>query len=153
MTVNDRMKELRLSLNLSQEQFGQPLGLTKTSISSIENGVRSVSSRTLRFLILEYHASEQWLRSGEGEMFDAHTDEISKFAAEIGLNEFQENLVRIVSELPADYQQMILRLARQIAAEPQEEPEETEYDRVGRIASAALKEYDRQKPETDDKDA
>ena len=151
MTINDRMKEIRIALNLSQERFGQPLGLTKTSVSSIENNLRVVSERTILLLHASWKVSETWLRTGEGEMFDNGGDDfVAELGAKYNLNAFQQNLVRIVYDMPPAYQEMILTLARRLVVEEgieEPEPEESDRDRTARIARAALADYDRQQEE------
>lgn len=42
MNVNNRVKELRKKLNLSQESFGEKLGMKKSSISAIEKGTNTL---------------------------------------------------------------------------------------------------------------
>ena len=44
-TINKRFKHLRDSLGISQEEFGKKIGLTRSGLSNIENGVRKVSDR------------------------------------------------------------------------------------------------------------
>lgn len=139
--INDRFKELRLALDLSQEQFGLPLMLTKSSVSNMESGIRSVSDRTIKLCAVEYRVSERWLRFGEGEMFENHDDEFSGIAKQLNLSAAQLRLVRLVYEMPPEYQDMVLDLARKLVAD---EETESDYDRTIRIASAALDEYDRQ---------
>lgn len=67
--MSNKIIELRKALGLSQEQFGKRLGLTKMSISSIENGKRSLNERNRKAIIHEYHVNPTWLDTGEGDMF------------------------------------------------------------------------------------
>ena len=50
MTINDRVKEVRKNLSLSQEEFGNKIGLSKSGISNIENGTRNPSVNLLKRL-------------------------------------------------------------------------------------------------------
>lgn len=68
--MHNRIKSLREDLNLSQEAFGAKIGLTRSGVSNIENGQRSVSERHIKLLVSAFHVSEQWLRTGEGEMYE-----------------------------------------------------------------------------------
>lgn len=47
LKVGNRIKESRLSLNLSQEKFAQLSGLDRTYISDVERGRRNLSLLTL----------------------------------------------------------------------------------------------------------
>lgn len=66
-TANERIKQLRQRLNLSQEVFGQAIGLTKSGISNIENGRRKVSDRHLKLISAAFDVSEGWLQFGIDE--------------------------------------------------------------------------------------
>ena len=43
MTPNDRVRILRKTLGLSQESFGEKLGMKKSSISTIEKGTNNLT--------------------------------------------------------------------------------------------------------------
>lgn len=67
--MKDRVKELRKSLGLSQEAFGKRIGITKASVSQIENGANSASNATIKCIASEFGISEDWLRNGTGNMY------------------------------------------------------------------------------------
>lgn len=67
--MNERIRELRKSLNLTLEKFGNPLGVGKTAISKIENGERGVTDQMIRSICREYSVNEEWLVNGTGDMF------------------------------------------------------------------------------------
>lgn len=46
--MNERIRELRLSLGLSAEKFGSHVGVTRSAISRIENGVVNVTEQMIR---------------------------------------------------------------------------------------------------------
>ena len=64
-TINQRVKELRMKLGLSQDDFGNAIGLSKSGISNIENGARSVRESHIKLLCANFDVSESWLRTGE----------------------------------------------------------------------------------------
>ena len=68
MTINDRFKELRKALGLSQEEFGNKIGLSKSGISNIESGTRNVTDKHIKLVCSEFPVNEEWLKTGEGEM-------------------------------------------------------------------------------------
>lgn len=67
--MNKRVKELRTSLNLSQEVFGKKLGITKSAVSNIETGRFNATDTILKLMCTEFNVNEEWLRDGVGEMF------------------------------------------------------------------------------------
>lgn len=62
--INDRIKELRIRLNLTQEEFGNKIGLSKSGISNIENGTRNVSPRHVKLICTIFDINESWLTTG-----------------------------------------------------------------------------------------
>lgn len=72
--MNNRLKELRLNLNLSQEEFGNKIGIkSRSHISALESGTRNITDRIISDIVREFHINENWLRTGEGEMFETLT--------------------------------------------------------------------------------
>lgn len=69
MEEGQRVRELRKELQLTLEKFGKPLGVGKTAISKIENGERGLTDQMILAICREYNINENWLRTGEGEMF------------------------------------------------------------------------------------
>ena len=73
--TKDRIKQLRQSLDLTQEEFGKRIGLVKSGISRIENGTTGTTEQTLRSMCREFGASYLWLTTGEGSMFETGGDD------------------------------------------------------------------------------
>lgn len=96
--MNERIKELRKRLGLSGEKFGERIGLKKSSLSLIENGKNNVTNQVFLAICREFNVNEEWLRSGEGEMFDLPEDETAAIVAELleESNPFYEHILRIV---------------------------------------------------------
>lgn len=72
--MKDRIKQLRQTLDLTQEEFGKRIGLVKSGISRIENGTTGTTEQTLRSMCREFGASYLWLTTGEGSMFENGDD-------------------------------------------------------------------------------
>lgn len=93
--MNERIKELRKTLGLSGEKFGESLGLTKMAISNIENGRYNVTDQTIKFICLSYNVNENWLRTGDGSMFNQSCDGFfSDLKKQYSLTDFQINLIK-----------------------------------------------------------
>ena len=67
--MNKRLKELRNTLGLSQEKFGEKLGVTKSAISKLEKNDRGISEQMIKSICREYNVEYAWLTKGLGEMF------------------------------------------------------------------------------------
>ena len=63
--IKDRIIQLRKQLSLSQESFGKQIGLSKSGISNIENGTRTISDTHIKIICSTFGVSEAWLRTGE----------------------------------------------------------------------------------------
>ncbi len=69
MTQGERVKEIRKSLSLTLEKFGERIGVGKSTISDIENGRRSLSEHMTKSICREYGVDYIWLTTGDKEMF------------------------------------------------------------------------------------
>lgn len=81
MTINDRVKAVRVAKGISMEDFGKQVNVSRPAISMIESGKNNVSERIIADIVREFGVNELWLRTGEGEMFKKATrnEELSKF--------------------------------------------------------------------------
>lgn len=96
MTQGERVKELRKTLSLTLEKFGQRIGVGKSTISDIENGRRSLSEHMTKSICREFGVDYIWLTSGDGEMFvetdDDFFERIDRIMA--GENETRKNMFK-----------------------------------------------------------
>lgn len=68
-TANERFKQMRLALGLTQKGIAELIGMTHASFSQIEQGTRSVTERLAKIANWRFGLNEHWLWTGEGEMF------------------------------------------------------------------------------------
>ena len=69
MTPGEKVKLIRKEKNMTLEQFGKKVGVTKQTISRIENGINALTEQMILSICREFNVNEDWLRTGEGEMF------------------------------------------------------------------------------------
>jgi len=67
--LHDRIAGIRKSLGLSQEAFGIKISMSRSAISNIESNAKPLTSKNLKLICQEFNVNEEWLRTGEGEMF------------------------------------------------------------------------------------
>lgn len=67
--MNERVKILRKSLNLTLEKFGARLGVGKNAISRIETGKSNLTDQMFLSICREYNVNPTWLEKGTGPMF------------------------------------------------------------------------------------
>jgi len=81
--MNQRIRELRKALNMNQTDFGNRIGVKQTTIAGYETGAKNPLDSVLLSICREFNANEEWLRTGEGEMFEGLTEQqkIMKYTA------------------------------------------------------------------------
>ncbi len=75
MTQNERVKEVRKALGLTLEKFGERVGVTKQTMSRIENGVNNLTEQMTKSICREFSVDYIYLTTGEGEMFVESDDD------------------------------------------------------------------------------
>lgn len=101
MTQNERVKEIRKTLGLTLEKFGERIGVTRGSMSNIENGNRNLTEQMTKSICREFSVDYMWLTTGDGEMFidtdDDFIERIDRIMA--GEDEARKNLFKFMLEL------------------------------------------------------
>jgi transcriptional regulator with XRE-family HTH domain len=96
MSINQRIKEARKTLNMSQKDFATAICLSNTYLAGIENEVRKANDRIIKLCSLVFGISESWLKEGKGDMFYKSPDK--KIT----------QLVSIFNKLPLNFQDYAL---------------------------------------------
>ena len=73
--INHRVRELRKALNMTQANFSKVIALSSGYLAGIETEKRKVNNRLIKLICSSFKVNEQWLRSGEGEMFSDNEGE------------------------------------------------------------------------------
>ena len=103
--MNARIKELRKSLNLTQEEFSSKIGLSRNFITQLEIGTKKPSDRTISDICREFNVNEVWLRTGEGGDDNMFTkiDPDDRFSINLGKlsvteNKLAQNMINAIAE-------------------------------------------------------
>lgn len=108
MTQGERVKQVRKELGLSLEKFGEKIGLRKSSLSQIENGINNLTDQTIRGICREYNVSYDYLVDGEGEMFTDLPDTIlDELCIQYDLDDIDRKIMEIYLELPEEARQAL----------------------------------------------
>ena len=95
MTVNERIKQIRKTLKMSQVEFAKAIYISNGYIAELENNNRRVNNRIIHLISLTFGVNEMWLKNGQGDMF---------------LNNAEEKLKRMMSlfaELSPQFQDYV----------------------------------------------
>lgn len=66
--INDRIKELRTSLALSQTEFAYQTGISHSLLTKIEAGDNPPTQKVLNKIIEKWNIDSEWLNTGKGEI-------------------------------------------------------------------------------------
>ena len=68
--MKNRIKEIRKSLDLTQQEFADKIGISRGNIGAYEVGKNSPSDAVISLICKTFNVNESWLRTGEGQMFN-----------------------------------------------------------------------------------
>lgn len=74
--MNQRIKQLRTVLGLTQSEFANRISVTNASVSLIERGERNPSSQTIQLICQQFNVNREWLLTGKGNMLLEYTDRL-----------------------------------------------------------------------------
>lgn len=115
--MNNRINILRKFLHLTMEDFGKKLGVTRSAISNIENGKRNLTDQMIFAICREFNVSENWLRTGEGEMFNpTPKSELEALAKKYDLSDNAYVLVEKFLNLKREQRNVLIDFIKDVAA-------------------------------------
>ena len=105
--MNERIRQLRNSLKLSQAEFGAKISLSQNYIWMIEKGERTPSDRTISDICREFNVSLAWLEDGVGEMYVQRSanEELGLLVTEImsdADDSFRKRFLSLLMALPPE---------------------------------------------------
>lgn len=85
--MKDRIKKLRKSLDMTQQEFADRIGVKRNTIGQYEIGRNEPIDTVINLICREFGVNEEWLRTGNGEMFSpAPTDVLDQLAQKYKLS-------------------------------------------------------------------
>lgn len=125
--MEERLKELRKTLNLTQQEFADKIGVKRNTIAQYESGRNSPIDAVITLICRTYGVDETWLRTGAGKMFvprdrsDAIAQEVSRFLSGHP-DSFRERLVSLLIRLDEKQWEVLEQYARQLVDAHDREP-------------------------------
>lgn len=144
--MNNRLKAVRNEVNMTQAQFAEALGTSRTAYAKYENGLVIPSDTFIGLLCNKFHISEKWLRTGEGSMkSESDEDMLDRIARELSLTPLQSEAFHYLMSLPDEEREtvakaffILLRGNKKPAGRKESRPPETEADVKRKIVNAEL---------------
>ncbi|MEG2136064.1 MAG: helix-turn-helix transcriptional regulator [Clostridia bacterium] len=111
--MNERIKALRTALHMNQSEFGERSHISRSMIACFESGAREMRDIHISQICSAFNVNEDWLRSGEGEMFrESDRSIIDQLAREYDLNELDISIVDAFVSLPSEYREGVRQFVR-----------------------------------------
>jgi transcriptional regulator with XRE-family HTH domain len=98
--MNERLRELRKYLGLSQRALCAKIGMTQSTYAALETGARDLRDAYLKLICNAFKVNEDWLRYGEGDMFLEEP------------NKELEELLKVFDKLTPALQRYLVKQAR-----------------------------------------
>lgn len=137
--MNTRIKELRTALHLTLEGFGDRIGVTRAAVSKWENGDRGIADSMVVSICREFGVSEQWLRTGEGEMFEQTRETVlDRLAAEYSLDKEQVSVIENFLDLSPQERTLFLTQMRKVFGGPAAQQPPRRVDVSDDVAAAVV---------------
>lgn len=116
--MNERVKELRKMLKLTQEDFSKKINMSRSNLCAIETGRVTISNRVLKDICKACSVNENWLKSGEGEIFSI-IDEDEQFHRILGewllnCDELTKDTVLSLNQLTREEFEIVSRMLKSL---------------------------------------
>ena len=126
MSIGTRVREMRKTLGLNTTEFGDKIGVSNAAVSMMERNINGMSERSIRAIVREFGANEEWLRTGNGEMFvsTAFHERIAAFMGDVLRDEdsFRLRLIATLATMPSDEWALLERRFMEVAGHEKSRP-------------------------------
>jgi len=130
--LKERLKELRKTLGMTQAEFSDRIGIKRNTLANYETGRNEPIDGIIFSICREFSVSEEWLRTGKGEMLIfVPSETLDKLAHEYKLSDEAKNFVRSFVELDDVEMGVVLKFMGKMVAGNEEmaamlEPQDVE---------------------------
>lgn len=120
--MKDRIKKIRKELDLTQQEFADRIGVKRGGIANYEIGRNEPTDSVISLICREFNVNEDWLRTGQGEMFieQSRNDQMAKLTKQL-LNEeedsFKNRLISVLANLTEEQWQVLAEIAEKLTKE------------------------------------
>lgn len=117
--MNQRFKELRKAIGLTQEEFAERINLSRSYINLIEMGKKIPAERTIKDICRTFKVNYTWLVHGSGEMFE-DDDSDAQAIIEAALNgqcQFARDTLVKLAKMDTKYWEMLAEIIEQLKKE------------------------------------
>ncbi|MCI8844518.1 MAG: helix-turn-helix domain-containing protein [Oscillospiraceae bacterium] len=117
MEIANRIFSLRKCVGLNQESFGKRIGVTRSAVCNYENGSRSIGEQVILSICREFNVSEEWLRTGKGEMLvPKEEDALDELVKQYGLSDGDHMLIEKFLKLKSAERQAVIAYMQDVVS-------------------------------------
>ena len=114
--MNERLKYLRKILDMTQQEFGDKIGVKRNTVAQYELGRNEPIDAIFNLICKEFNVNKEWLRYGTGEMFIEidRENQLMIWAANILKDEsdsFKRRFINMLMDLDEDGWETLEKIA------------------------------------------
>ena len=106
--TKDRIHDLRKKLKMTQEDFGNKIGVARNTIANYECGRRMPTNAVINSICIIFNVNEEWIKNGTGEMFKEipEEDDTAALLSELLEDNGETPLYETIKGIIRTYQQL-----------------------------------------------
>lgn len=117
-TIAERVKFLRKDvLHLTQQEFADAINISRSNMANVETDRIAATDRTISDICREFGVSEQWLRTGEGDVLQpmSKDEELAAFFGDVlsDNDPFKKAFLSALAKLDVDEWKLLANIAMQ----------------------------------------
>lgn len=121
-TVGSRIREVRVTKNLTQQAFADRIGISRGALANYEVDRNEPIDAVITLICREFGVCEPWLRTGKGDMFRPvnRDTQIASFMGDVMRGEdddFRRRLIAVLAKLDASEWELLEKMALKLADE------------------------------------
>ncbi|MBY7008955.1 helix-turn-helix transcriptional regulator [Clostridium botulinum] len=98
--MNERVRELRKVLKISQDTFSSKINISRSHYALIESGNKNLTDRVIADICREFNTNEDWLRNGIEPMFiEPDTFSLDEYVKQKGATDFELKIIKAFFEM------------------------------------------------------
>ena len=119
ISMNNRIRAIRKSMNLSQTAFGSKIGVGLGVIKNLEQGKTQLTSPLFELFCNIFNVNPNWLITGEGEMFvdSSNNSSLSSLRQEYDLSDDAIKVIQNFIQMTPNEQSSLIQTLKKLLNE------------------------------------
>lgn len=113
--METRIKEIRKYFDLTQQAFADRIGIKRNTIANYESGRNIPIDAVISLICKEFGINEEWLRTGQGEMFNKNeTFSLDDLVEQYNLSDLDKEFMKLFMKLDKNTRDSVYNLFRNL---------------------------------------